>query len=314
MTGTPHDALNALAPLLRLRPRIDDFCHFGGHWAAEHDAEARGWAAFHIVTKGRCEVERFGQPALALETGDILLLPHGDAHVVRSMRYRGSAGTRIETRYANALRLSETPGVEADTELVCGALRFEAGTESLVVAALPDLIVLRPGAMDGADRLGPLVYAIRDELAALGAGAEAIAANLATAVFVMMMRIHLESAAPAHGFLRLLAERQTAQAALAILRDPQHAWSLDALAAEAGASRATLVRAFRRATGASPLAFVADHRLGLAHQALRTSVSSLAQIAADVGYSSEGALSRAFLRRFGERPGQVRRGSNSSAV
>ena len=307
--GNRQDVLSALAPLLRIRPRLEDFCHFGGHWTAEHEAEARGWAAFHIVTRGRCEVERVGHPPLQLEAGDILLLPHGDAHVVRSVTVTGPTGARIDTRHVNALKFKDTVGVESDTELVCGALHFEAASESLIVAALPDVIVLKPSQLDGANRFAPIVYAIRDELEALAPGAEAIAANLATAIFVMMLRMHLEASAPANGLLRLLAERQTAQAALAILRAPEHDWTLEDLAAVAGASRATLVRAFRRATGAAPLAFVADHRLNLAHQALRTSELTLAQIAADVGYSAEGALSRAFLKRFGIRPGEVRRGA-----
>src|SRR5258708_2423002 len=66
------------------------------------------------------------------------------------------------------------------------------------------------------------------------------------------------------------------------------------LAAHAAASRATLVRAFRATCGIAPLAFLTGLRLGLARRRLETTADAIAQIAADVGYHSEAALSRAF--------------------
>jgi AraC family transcriptional regulator, activator of mtrCDE len=38
------DALSGLAPLLRVRPVLDDFCRFGGAWASSHEDERAGWA------------------------------------------------------------------------------------------------------------------------------------------------------------------------------------------------------------------------------------------------------------------------------
>ena len=61
--------------------------------------------------------------------------------------------------------------------------------------------------------------------------------------------------------MALLAQRLTAQPVLAMLREPARDWPLDALADIAAASRATLVRGFRKAAGVSPLAFLAELRL-----------------------------------------------------
>src|SRR5262245_32540025 len=71
-----QDVLTALAPMLRVRPELQDYCRFGGEWCAAHAPEEPGWAAFHIVTQGSCVVEPTGQPSVSLEAGDILLLPH----------------------------------------------------------------------------------------------------------------------------------------------------------------------------------------------------------------------------------------------
>src|SRR5258706_8720997 len=44
------DPLTAIAPLLRVRPEIQEICRFAARWEAEHQAEPLGWAQFHIVT------------------------------------------------------------------------------------------------------------------------------------------------------------------------------------------------------------------------------------------------------------------------
>src|SRR6267154_765257 len=64
------DALSGLAPLLRVRPELTDFCRFGGAWASSHRAEPAGWAYFHIVTKGSGLLDRDGLGPRRLVAGD----------------------------------------------------------------------------------------------------------------------------------------------------------------------------------------------------------------------------------------------------
>lgn len=303
MAGS-HDALTVLAPMLRVRPELQDFCRFGGDWSAAHAAEDKGWAAFHIVTKGACSIERTGQPPILLETGDVLLLPHGDAHVVY-----GGSGVRhalrdITVTYRDYIRVKQTAGVPVDTELVCGRLHLESTSEILLLRALPHVIVLR---LAGHARYSGLVATIREELENDRAGALAISRDLASALFVMLLRQHLEAEPPADGLLALLGARETAKAAAAMMSDPAKLWELDELAAIAAVSRATLVRAFRRISGIAPQAFLTEIRLGIARNRIAQTADALGQIAADVGYQSEAALSRALHRRFGIRPGAMRR-------
>jgi len=300
------DALSGLAPLLRVRPELQDVCRFGGGWSSAHEAERRGWAYFHIVTKGRCVLERPGVGPMILETGDVMLLPHGDAHILKANEGIGRVAPPVTVDYSNAIRTRTSVGVEPDTELICGRLHFESVPENLVIAALPEVIVLPLGGRDQLDRFALLMLAIRDELDGNRAGAAAIAADLASALFVMMLRDHLDTSPPPNGLLALLAQRMTALAVLAMLRDPARDWSLDELASLAAASRATLVRAFNKAAGVAPLAFLTEIRLGLARRKLMAGEGSIGEIADEVGYQSEAALSRAFLRRYGIRPGSAR--------
>jgi AraC family transcriptional activator of mtrCDE len=299
---TPLDALTLLAPTLRVRPELQDFCRFGGDWRSTHAPEKRGWAAFHIITKGSCTLDRAGQPAIVLSAGDVLLLPHGDAHVIQGGDGGEGRSDIVVTRRA-AIRVKETRGVAVETELVCGRLFLEGGTNSLLLNTLPHLIILRLGAPG---KFANLVATLRDELDGDRAGAVAIARDLASALFMILLRAHFEAEPPAQGLLALLAHRETAKAATAMLKDPARQWRLDELAAIAAESRATFVRSFRRIAGLPPLAFLTDIRLTIARSRIMQSADTVARIATDVGYQSEAALSRALLRRFGVRPGALR--------
>jgi AraC family transcriptional activator of mtrCDE len=301
-----QDPLSAMAPLLRVRPELQEVCRFASQWHAVHEAAPPGWAQFHIVTKGRCLLERYGGEPLRLEAGNLLLLPHGDAHVVRSARPGGSPGMPVRMEFNNAIRIKTNTRDESDTELICGRLYFDAVPDSLVIAALPKAIVLSLGPEEPIGRMRMLVQMIDEELEAARPGAAAVATDLATALFVMMLRVHFEKAASSNGLMKLLASPSSARAVTAMLRAPALDWTLDKLAAESHVSRATLVRIFRKVAGTAPLAFLAELRLGLAHQRLASTSVSLAQVAAAVGYDSGSAFARAFQRRFGISPGKLR--------
>lgn len=342
-TPTQVDALSALAPLLRVSPVLETLCLFVGTWAADHPRAGGGWAAFHLLVRGTCRVDlpETGT-SLALKAGDLLLLPHGASHRVHATGLPaeaaaapyapgapGSAAFGIRTRPTGAAvlksNLPEGKGDAAEVELICGRLTFTAAStrpgENLVLATLPDSLIISTGGEAGAEiGTGPAALMreamrhIGRELAAGSPGAAAITADLASALFVMAVREHLlkgGAGGPGHrGVLALLADRQAGRAVSAMLADPARDWSLDDLAGEALTSRASLVRLFRRLAGLAPLECLAALRLDIARQRLAAAgprAASLGDIAAEVGYQSESAFSRAFQRRFGQRPGEARR-------
>src|SRR6202795_3323434 len=298
--------LSAIAPLFRVRPEIQDVCRFALQWEVVHEAEPTGFAQFHIVTNGSCLLERYSGETLRLEAGSILLLPQGDSHIVRSASRGGSSGAPIRTEYNNAIRIKTNTRGASDTEMICGRLRLDGAMYSLVTAALPKAIVLSLGRGALFDRMRMLVQAVEEELQAARPGAATIATELATALFVMMLRLHFEQSASSSGILRLLASSSSARAVTAMLRAPAHPWTLDELAAEAHVSRATLVRIIRRGGDVAPLGLLSELRLGLARHHLGSTTGTLAQVAAAVRYASQSAFVRAFRKRYGISPGRLR--------
>jgi AraC family transcriptional regulator, activator of mtrCDE len=152
-----------------------------------------------------------------------------------------------------------------------------------------------------------IVNAIQAELEEDRLCAAAIAAALASSLMMIVLRSHFESESKSRGILALLARSQTARALAGMLTEPARSWTLDELAERGNTSRATIVRLFRKAVDAAPLAFLSELRFSLArHHVLATNMP-LAVIAEEVGHQSETAFSRAYHRRFRVAPGADRK-------
>lgn len=78
---------------------------------------------FHVVTKGNCVLDVQNGETLHLQAGSLLLLPQGDAHVVRSTRGR-TRTVPVRVEYNNAVRIKTNTLESSDTELICGRLQF----------------------------------------------------------------------------------------------------------------------------------------------------------------------------------------------
>lgn len=312
------DTLSGLAPLLRVRPELQQVCRFGAQWLSDHPAETGRWAQFHFVTQGACVIElnELGR-SVALSAGDVAVLPRRTRHLVRGPTTPADAPGPfgINSCALGTVELKSNVNGEPETALICGRLCFDLAPDNLVLTALPELIVVSAGAHGpAAARLRMLMSAIKEELESARAGAAAIATDLASALFVMIVRIHFDREGCDSGLLGLLAHRQAGRAVTAMLDDPAKSWTLDELAACSNASRASLVRMFQRTARLAPLAFLAGLRLDLARCKLSATALSIAAIAEEVGYKSESAFSRAFHRRFGMRPGEARAAAARSNI
>jgi AraC family transcriptional activator of mtrCDE len=317
------DALSSLAPLLRVKPVLDTLCRFGQQWASPHAPERDGWVPFHLITRGACRIDLPDGSSEVLAAGDIAMLPHGGAHVMRGAttpatmtsvpHLRRSTTGAIEVKTNIELDPDPGPDLKSGAELVCGRLQFELAQQNLVLATLPSIIVLRAAVATEMSRLQQMLQAIREELTLAKPGAAAIATDLASALMVMVLRLHLTQQQTSRGLLGLLGHKQAARVVVAMIDQPDRAWSLDELAGLAGASRATLVRLFQKTAGLAPLEFLTDLRLNLARNKLAAGSHSIAEIAVAVGYQSESAFSRAFSRHFSMPPSAVRQPGNALA-
>jgi AraC-like DNA-binding protein len=82
---------------------------------------------------------------------------------------------------------------------------------------------------------------------------------------------------------------------------------IDELARHCGTSESTLLRAFRREVGTTPLTFCRDRRLDEALLLLQAGRFSVGEVSAQIGYGNLSAFTVAFRRRFKIAPSHVKR-------
>lgn len=83
--------------------------------------------------------------------------------------------------------------------------------------------------------------------------------------------------------------------------------SLTELAGESGLSVWQLTRAFRRAFGKTPYAYLLDRRVRFAVERLRFSTDPIASVADEAGFADQQHMTAVFRKRLGAAPGAIRR-------
>jgi AraC family transcriptional activator of mtrCDE len=297
------NAIDTLITLADVRGSLDLRCQFQGDWTLDHDQEAAGTAPYHIVLAGQCRVELSNGRRLTLTAGDILVLPGGVSHTLLS------PGARVAPSKPQLVQGGLLPmqrfGDGADLDLLCG--RFVYQRDSLLFSSLPDHLVISSQALSAVDPLPSLVALLRSEANANEAGGRFMVNALTSALFTLVLRAHLQQSPQSEGTFALLSDKRLGRAWQAMLEDPAHDWTVDALAELASMSRATFMRAFSKLSGSSPWTLLTQVRMQRAYGLLSRSQSGLSDIAAQVGYQSQAAFSKVFKDTYGMAPGQLRR-------
>lgn len=265
-------------------------------------------AIFHVIVRGagfvRVPDSPTGREATAWRAGDVVFLPHGDAHVLASEPEL--AATPIATLAAPAgddgLPCVTHGGGGPVTSILCGTVKFSADADELLRPQLPALLHLRCAEGPAAAWLDATLRLLGAEVSGALPGAESVVARLAEVLFVQVLRAWIREAQGADaGWLAALGDPQLARALGRIHDAPAEDWTAEALARHAGMSRSAFYKRFNRVVGEPPAAYLTRWRMHLARRALRRG-ASLSETAVEVGYKSDAAFSRAFKRAVGASP------------
>ncbi|AOE81898.1 AraC family transcriptional regulator [Pseudomonas lurida] len=297
------NSIDTLIALANLRGSLDLRCQLQGEWALDHAPEDFGVAPYHIVLSGTCRAELSGGQQVSLEEGDILLMPGGAAHLLRS---HGARARTMQPRVieGGVLTVHRLGGDRPDLDMLCGS--FHYNRQSLLFGALPEYLVVSSREWQGDGQLAALIALLRSEADGQQLGARSFIDALSSALFTLILRTWLTRQAPVAGTFALLADKRLGKAWQVMLADPGHDWTIDSLAAAATMSRATFMRAFVKVAGVSPWVLLTQLRMELAFNLVRQSRLSLLDIAAQVGYQSQAAFSKKFKDTYGEAPGRLR--------
>jgi AraC-like DNA-binding protein len=139
------------------------------------------------------------------------------------------------------------------------------------------------------------------------AGGNGILAKLGELMFVELVRNYVETLPEeSQGWLAGLRDRHVGRALTLLHENPTGDWTLDQLAKDVGVSRSSLAERFTTFVGTPPMQYLQKWRLQMAASRLSEGVANIATIAAEVGYESEAAFSRAFKKTVGVPPAEWR--------
>ena len=271
--------------------------------------EAERLVMYHLVIEGEARAQIAGTPEVSLMPGDVAIIPHGDAHTFSN----GSPPRLLDLTsdvFSNASDLSLTKfgGGGAMTRFVCGYFGCERRAERLFLAGLPRMIKINIRGDAAGQWLEHSMRHLASEVGDTRPGNRVLLSKMAEALFIEALRRYMEQLTPEQtGWLAAARDPVVGRALALLHRDPRHPWSVAELAAQIGASRTVLAERFAHFLGDSPLGYLARWRMLLAARLLETTRNTIVQIAAEVGYESEAAFSRAFRREFSLPPARYRK-------
>jgi AraC-like DNA-binding protein len=300
-TDAFEDALRTVHVESSLYVRLQMRAPFGVHF------DTRDKPRIVAVTQGPCWLvsEQVPQPLL-LAAGDCLLLK-ADA----KFSLQDELGRKLVPCDTVLTRVTGTTVVHggdgALTEIVAGALTFDATAAEPLLALMPLLVHVQL-ASTHAQVLQSTLDLIGLEALENGLGAGLVVTRLLDVLFVQAVRAWSKAErAGGIGALAALKDRRLGAAIRAMHADLARPWTVESLAREAGVSRSSFAVAFKSVTGESPLDYLTGWRIYRAKALLRASDLQLMAIAQRVGYETDTALSRAFRRHEGIAPGEWRR-------
>ena len=233
-------------------------------------------ARFHLVTAGECWV-RVGSTtqSICLDTGDLVLIPHGAAHILSDEAGRNAVdvGEIMDTHPLSDEGCLVYGGASAEgaTRLVCGHFEFDE-TDNLFVDAMPAMIVMRRGDAEAAGSIDAVLTLVAAEARASGHGREFVLKRLTEILFIQVVRSwHGREAATAAGLLSAISDRHIGRSLKAVHKATDANWTVEGLAREAGLSRTAFAERFRKLVGQAPMTYLTAWRMQRARLLLKES-------------------------------------------
>jgi len=274
---------------------------------AEHVME------YHVITGGSCWASVIGHdlPPIQLLAGDVVAFPQGDAHILSSAPgMRGDPGPDPSVVPGEIAQLPVMLNIDGGgserAHLVCGFLGCDSRPFNPLIEALPPMMHIRSsGAAHGSWLKEFTRFAVM-EAGEKRMGGSGILSKLGELMFAELVRRYVESLPEeSRGWLGGVRDRHVGRALNLIHAAPSRPWTLEELAKEAGLSRSSFAERFAGYVGMPPIQYLQKWRLQIAASRLMDG-ASISTIAADIGYESEAAFSRAFKRVIGASPADWR--------
>lgn len=288
------DPLAEVVSLLQLGLPSSKLVTTRGPWCVRRSEGGRLF--YCVILEGTARLEAAGDEPLILQKGDFALVPSASSFSFSSdpPPPKSAAHQPPHELPSGEFRHGKRGG-EPDARMLIGYSHSGSSDSALLLSLLPRLVLVR-----NHPRLATLVELVRDESRARRPARDVILARLLEVLVIEALRSSGTAASP--GLVRGLADERLAAAIRKMHESPTKPWTVVQLAKEAGLSRSTFFERFSGAVGVAPMEYLLGWRIALAKDLLKQKRITVAEVAAQVGYSSASTFSVAFTRHVGLPP------------
>ncbi len=265
---------------------------------------------FHVIATGGCWLEMPDSEPVWLTAGDAVLLPYGDSHRLggRDIAKPVQVGHLLPHPPWREMVVVEHGGEGTQTSIICGFLQCDELLFHPFLRHLPALLHVSPDTSAEDAWLAGTIRHTANEAGRAGPGARSMLPRLTELMFVEILRKHMHSLSKDEvGWFAAFNDPVVGAGLKCLHATPSEDWSVESLARQVGVSRTVLADRFKHFLDQPPMQYLAQWRLQLAAQALKSSELPIKVIADQSGYESEAAFGRAFKRHFGAPPGDWRK-------
>jgi AraC-like DNA-binding protein len=310
LTPTGADPLTDLLNGVRTTGAVFNRSSLRGAWAVRFEDGSP--VALAVPLRGAAWVIPQDGTPVRIDAGDVAVLSGGTPYVIADdpatepdVMIR--PGGRCTTLDGDEVSLTQGVGAWGATGpdsmvLLNGLYTVQGGVPGRLLAALPPLAVV--GAGQGVCPVSPAAF---EDATRPAPGQQVLLDRMLDLMLITALRSWFtRPGARVPAWYRAHTDPVVGSALRLLHADLAHPWTVEALAARAGVSRAALARRFGELVGQPPMTYLREQRLDLAADLLREPGTTIGAAATRVGFSNAFALSAAFKKSRGLSPSEYR--------
>lgn len=299
------DVLSDVLRALRLYASSYYCVEFSSPWGINEPKAECG--IFHAVIRGSAWLTLPDESkSILLSAGDIIAFPTGLPHQISEQPdSRLIPGNEV----LKMIRQNTNPFTHGESvvTLLCGYFQYKKQAQLPLLRDMPTTLHIKSDLEPQLAWLNNVVKILAYESRTHQPGSEVMVDRLTEVLVIQLLRWHINKLKSPSGYFQALADDRLSRVLSLIHQQPSHSWDVETLGRAVSMSRTAFSHHFKEVVGMTPMAYLSQWRMHIAHELLTESNQSMLSIADQVGYKSEASFSKAFKKIMGISPGQERK-------
>ena len=206
---------------------------------------------YHYLADGRAYGQLRHGSRRDLGPGDVVIFPHGDAHVLGNGAGKPVDSLKTFAQNLNqGLKVARYGGGGELTKFVCGYMACDPSLSEVILAGLPSMFVVNIANGSAGQWLAKSIQFSVREAEGPGTGSDVVLVKLSEVLFIETLRRFIQDLPDEQkGWLAGARDPVIGEALALLHKNPSHPWTIANLAHQVGVSRTRFAERFRHFLG-----------------------------------------------------------------